>query len=367
MLSYQFSTSYSEILEQIQQINPKKYSQTRNMLDGAVTRLSPYITRGVVSLPYIRDTVLQNHSKSDSFKLIQELAWREYFQKTWISRGDDILTDLRFDQEPTDNAQMPKNIVDAQTGIETIDTCIKYLYQDGYMHNHARLTVASLCCNLGQSHWKTPSQWMYYYLLDGDPASNTLSWQWVAGTSISKKYFTDQSLINHWSGSTQSGTFLDFNREQTLKQDKPNELYYLETPKLETVFPEAKNTIDIKTETNILLYHPFHIEPQWHKEKDAARLLVLEPSWFEKHPVSEKVIQFIIDLAQENIPDIQIFVGEYHELKINSTFQKVWTKEHPCVNHWSDCEKEPRAWLFPEVTGYYKSFFAFWKECEKYL
>ena len=367
MPSYHFSLSYKDIVEQIKNIDPKQYAQTRNMLDGAVTRLSPYITRGVISLPYVRDTVLQNYSQKDSYKLIQELAWREYFQKTWVARGDDIFIDLRFAQEPTDNAQMPKNIVDAATGIETIDKCIESLYKDGYMHNHARLTVASLCCNLGQSHWKVPSAWMYYHLLDGDPASNTLSWQWVAGTSISKKYFTDQSLINHWSGTQQSDTFLNFDREQTLKQTKPNELYYLETPTLETVLPRLEQKVDVTKETNILLYHPFHLDPVWHRDKDAVRVLVFEPSWFKKHPVSEKVMKFIIDLAQENIPNIQIFVGEYAELDINPIFQKAITREHPCTEHWTDCEKEPRAWLFPEVTGYYKSFFAFWKECEKYL
>ena len=160
---------------------------------------------------------------------------------------------------------------------------------------------------------------------------------------------------------------MNFDREQTLKQTKPNELYYLETPTLETVLPRLEQKVDVTKETNILLYHPFHLDPVWHRDKDAVRVLVFEPSWFKKHPVSEKVMKFIIDLAQENIPNIQIFVGEYAELDINPIFQKAITREHPCTEHWTDCEKEPRAWLFPEVTGYYKSFFAFWKECEKYL
>ena len=56
--------------------------------------------------------------------------------------------------------------------------------------------VASIACNIAQSHWIVPAKWMYYYLLDADWASNSLSWQWVAGTNL-KKYFANQQNINN--------------------------------------------------------------------------------------------------------------------------------------------------------------------------
>ena len=78
---------------------------------------------------------------------------------------------------------MPKAVVEANTTIDAIDEAINELYQNGYMHNHMRMYLASLCCNIAKCHWKHPAKWMYFYLLDGDLASNTLSWQWVAGSN----------------------------------------------------------------------------------------------------------------------------------------------------------------------------------------
>jgi len=117
----------------------------------------------------------------DSEKLIQELAWRDYWQQVWIAKGDDINTDLKTTQKSVSNHQVPKAIINASTGIEAVDAAIKELYNTGYMHNHMRMYIASICCNIANSHWLAPAKWMYAHLLDGDCASNQLSWQWVAG------------------------------------------------------------------------------------------------------------------------------------------------------------------------------------------
>lgn len=79
--------TYNEILEIIDAFNPATYAKTRNHLRGAVSQLSPYISRGVISLPAVRDRVLLKHSKRDAQKFIQELAWREYFQKVYTAKG----------------------------------------------------------------------------------------------------------------------------------------------------------------------------------------------------------------------------------------------------------------------------------------
>ncbi|MGA1048830.1 MAG: FAD-binding domain-containing protein, partial [Minisyncoccia bacterium] len=139
-------------------------------------------------------------------KLLFELAWKEYFLRVWENKMDDIWTDLKHPASYS-NTQIPSNIVDANTGINTIDSAIEELYQTGYMHNHARMWTASLVTNIAKSYWKIPSQWMYYHLLDGDIASNTLSWQWVSGTFSSKKYFANQENINKYSKTNQYNTF----------------------------------------------------------------------------------------------------------------------------------------------------------------
>ena len=67
-------------------------------------------------------------------------------------------------------------------GIESIDFAINGLYEKGYLHNHSRMYIASIACNIGKAYWLTPSKWMYYHLLDGDIASNVGGWQWAAST-----------------------------------------------------------------------------------------------------------------------------------------------------------------------------------------
>ena len=84
-----FPTDYNSILNRIDSIDPLQYAKTRNYIDGAVTRLSPYISRGVIRLQHIKDTVLaKGHKIYQIEKFLQELAWREYWQRVWWQLGD---------------------------------------------------------------------------------------------------------------------------------------------------------------------------------------------------------------------------------------------------------------------------------------
>jgi len=359
--------SYQELINSIRAINPVQYQKTRNFLDGEVTRLSKYITRGAISLPKIKEIILEKYSVKQSFKFIQELAWREYFQRVWQAKGDEIFTDIRFRQNPVKHHNIPKPIIDASTGINLVDEQIQELYETGYLHNHSRMTIASLCCNLGQSHWLMPAKWMYYHLLDGDPASNMLSWQWVAGTSISKKYFVDQGLINYWSKTSQENTFLSFDRVDTLNQPFPRNLeesivFELKTPLINSDHHKGSS------EKDICIYHSFSLNPNWHVDEDVERILLLEPSWFSKMPVSQKVMNSIIEMAKQMIPDITIHVENFESFqKSVSSGQKIYVTDHPSIESWAyqSLNKEEPARLFPEVNGYFKSFSAYWKACKR--
>ena len=90
-----FPTTFDEILQRIRGIDPVKYSSTRNYINGAVTYLSPYISRGVISTKFILSEVLKKGYKPAQIeKFIQELAWRDYWQQVWISKGTAINSDL---------------------------------------------------------------------------------------------------------------------------------------------------------------------------------------------------------------------------------------------------------------------------------
>ncbi len=357
-----FPTNYNDILKRIDEVDPFLYAKTRNYTDGAVTRLSPYISRGVITTKIIRNRMVERgYDLSMITRFLQELAWRDYFQQVWKYKGKLINQDLKTTQQDVDNEKMPAAIINASTGIETIDKAIREFYLTGYMHNHVRMYVASLACNWGKSHWKTPAKWMYFHLIDGDWASNALNWQWVAGAFSSKKYIALQSNINKYCNSTQKNTFidLDYNEVKTLK--KPFPLQEIICPELKTDLP-LKKDIDIDSKLPTLIYNTYNMDPLWKKNLRADRILLLEPSHFADYPVSEKVIKFVLKLT-ENIPHIQVFAGEFYELTRKYNLKNIFFKEHPLNRHYTGKE-EPRDWMF-ETQGYFPSFFSYWKNCEK--
>jgi deoxyribodipyrimidine photo-lyase len=362
--SINFPTNYNEILSRISAIQPKDYGKSRNFIDGAVTYLSPYISRGVISTKQVMQNVLDRGFAPNAIeKLIQELAWRDYWQQIWIAKQEAINFDLKNEQSPVNNQEIAKAIVHTSTGITAIDNGISEFYKTGYLHNHLRMHIASVACNLAQSHWKHPAQWMYYHLLDGDWASNSLSWQWVAGANSNKKYYANQENINKYCHTNQRNTFLDVPYEDFSVLEIPAVLKETTIANLTTALP-AKNSINLTTDKATCIYNYYNLDPNWHKNDDVNRILLLEPSIFAAYPIGPKAVDFMLALSH-NIPDIKVFVGEFKELVEDYHLKTIFFKEHPLNKNYKGIE-EPRDWMF-RVKGYYPSFFGFWKKCQKEL
>lgn len=358
-----FSTNLNEIHAAVQRVDPIAYGNTRNYIDGKVTYLSPYISRGVISTKQVLDSVLQrgfNSSKIEKF--IQELAWRDYWQQVWIAKGEAINFDLKQPQVPIANHEIASVICTGQTGIEAVDIGIANLLETGYLHNHLRMYVASIACNIAKSHWKLPAKWLYYHLLDADWASNALSWQWVAGCNSNKKYYANQQNINRYCYTNQRNTFLDVSYEEIATIPIAPELLKTDTLVLKTPLPEKLNELSIRPELPTLIYNFYNLDPHWKEKVTANRILLLEPEHFEAYPVSKKSIDFVLGLAK-NIPEIQIFVGSFKQLKALIVNPTIYFKEHPLNLHYEGI-KESRDWIF-DLEGYYPSFFSFWKKAKK--
>ena len=171
-------------------VRPDDYAKSRNFLDGAVTRLSPYLTHGFVSTSEVLRKVDARHSLAAQHKFVFELGWREYYRHVWSHRGSGIFQSLQPGILPEDAyaGDLPADIREARTGIPAIDETVRTLYATGYIHNHARMWLASYVVHLRKIHWRQGADWLYGHLLDGDLASNHLSWQWVASTSSKKPY-----------------------------------------------------------------------------------------------------------------------------------------------------------------------------------
>lgn len=360
-----FPTDIASIKARIEAIDPKKYGTTRNYKDGALTYLSPYISREVISTKQVAEHIFSlGLPKTVIEKLIQELAWRDYWQLVWRAKGEAISTDLKHPQSDVSNYQIPKNIVNATTGIKAIDEGISELYETGYMHNHMRMYVASLATNIGKSHWLEPARWMYYHLLDGDWASNALSWQWVAGSFSNKKYIANQENINKYFNTQQKGTFLDVSYEKLAQLELPNELKLSEKLELNTELSVVDSGIKKPLNKNTFLYTYYNLDPDWHAGEAGDRILILEPSFFERYPVSQVCLDFALKLAK-NIPDIKIFVGEIDNFLTELNPENIFYKEHPAFR-WEIKGEEPRDWM-TSIEGFHSSFFSYWKKAQKEL
>jgi deoxyribodipyrimidine photo-lyase len=356
-------THYQEITQLLEQIDPVRYSKSRNFIDGAVTQLSPYVSRGVIDGKQILTHLIdKGYSYNACEKFVQQLFWREYFQRVWQTYQNEINQDIKQPQTEINNHGIPTALSNANTSIEAIDKAILLLKSSGMMHNHLRMYTAFLACNLGKSHWLHPAKWMYYHLLDGDWGSNALSWQWVAGSFSNKKYIANQENINHYTNSNQKNTFLDCSYDELQSLDTPSILKETEKLSIVTQLPAAIE-LTIVSDLPVLLYNYYNLSPTWRAGMNANKILLLEPEIFHEYPVSEKCISFMLQLAK-NIEGIQIFVGSFTALKKKLNDQPVYFREHPLNIHYQGIEDQ-RPWVIPSTTEVRSSFFSFWKKNEQ--
>jgi deoxyribodipyrimidine photo-lyase len=170
----------------LERIDPVRYGRTRSSLEGAVTRLSPYLRHGVLTLAQVRDAALERADARKAYKLLDELSWRDYFQRIYAAIGNDIWLDFepyKTGYEASNYAQtLPDDLRNGRTGAVCIDSFVRDLETTGYLHNHVRLWLSAYVVHWRRVSWQTGARWFLEHLLDGDPASNALGWQWVAST-----------------------------------------------------------------------------------------------------------------------------------------------------------------------------------------
>ncbi len=131
---------------------------------------------------------------------------------------------------------------------------------------------------------------------------------------------------------------------------------------LQTSLEDFKNSLlnNVKT----LIYTYYNLDPTWHQNKDSQRVLLLEPSLFEKHPVTRRVLDFALELSK-NIPDLKIYVGEFSTLNEIISTENIYYKEHPTNSHFEGT-KEKRSSL-SNLEGVFASFFNYCKKIKNDL
>ncbi len=356
--------SMPELEDYIRSIDAAKYAKTRNYLGGS-TKLSEYLTRGFISLPRVQELILENNTKSSAFKLVSELSWREYFQHTWLIKGDKIFDYIRpLDHEARQG--IPTTVLSAKTGIKALDDGITQLQTTGYIDNHMRMWLAGLICNVAKCEWKIAADWMHSYLIDGDYACNHLNWQWVAGSYTGRSYVPQQANIDTYSKTEQKDTYLSHSYEAINKMAIPDELDDItaKPPKHTSTLPKATTTLkELQKADSLLLYSPWTLDPKWRSDESATRVLVLSSEIFIEGAFSQNVIDSILYFAKQikNLEVIYLSEAELAQLTVATMHRK----NFPGIRNWPGEVDEPEL-LHPNVPNiFYPSYSAYWKAIKK--
>jgi deoxyribodipyrimidine photo-lyase len=189
----------SAALEQLEEFRAAGYSR-RNYVNASTSKLSAYLRHGILSILEVADHVRQHALGRERNEFLKQLTWHEFFYLVLEQEGADVLENLEPPKyEARWNLEMPEDIPGAQTGLPCVNAWVTKLIRTGYLHNHERLWFAAYVTHWRKIHWRAGYEFFREHLLDGDIASNALSWQWVASTFSAKPYFMNQQNIELFS------------------------------------------------------------------------------------------------------------------------------------------------------------------------
>jgi len=200
-----FEASRAKALDKLNNFvenNLSEYSKLRNFDYGPDNRsniscLSPYITHGIINEKEVIKKSLDKFSFAKNEKFIQEVLWRTYW-KGWLelrpSVWTDFLIELKKIKEYFQNNQTYKNAIEGKTNVECFNYWVNELKENNYLHNHTRMWFASIWIFTLNLPWQLGAEFFMQHLYDGDAASNTLGWRWVAGVQTQGKHY----LASEW-------------------------------------------------------------------------------------------------------------------------------------------------------------------------
>ena len=200
-----FEASRAKALDQLNNFvdnHLAEYSKLRNFDFGPEKRsniscLSPYITHGVINEKEVIQKALSKFSFSKNEKFIQEVLWRTYW-KGWLELRPNVWTDylveLKQIRNEFKNNQDYLSAIEGKTNIDCFNRWVTELKENNYLHNHTRMWFASIWIFTLELPWQLGAEFFMKHLFDGDAASNTLGWRWVAGIQTQGKHY----LASEW-------------------------------------------------------------------------------------------------------------------------------------------------------------------------
>ena len=182
--------------------NLSDYSKLRNFDFGPSNRsnvscLSPYITHGIINELEVINKSLKKFSFAKNEKFIQEVLWRVYW-KGWLELRPDVWSDYLIEldkiKKEFKNNQSYLDATEGKTNVDCFNQWVIELKESNYLHNHTRMWFASIWIFTLELPWQLGAEFFMQHLYDGDAASNTLGWRWVAGIQTQGKHY----LASEW-------------------------------------------------------------------------------------------------------------------------------------------------------------------------
>ena len=274
------------------------YSKLRNFkfdIDDKTTtsNLSPYITHGILSENEVIRESLKKHSYLTSEKFIQEVLWRIYW-RGWLELRPQVwknyLKNLKKLQVEFKDNRKYIQVTEGNSNIECFNDWVKELKDNNYLHNHARMWFASIWIFTFNLPWELGAAFFMKYLYDGDTASNTLSWRWVAGIQTKGKHY----LAKEWN-------IRKFTNEKYKKiAINENALPIKENTEYSIINKELKNQKIEGSKKLLIFENNLFFENSEYNDKIFEKIIIVKND-NRKNSLCKKVINFKNDLINDQL------------------------------------------------------------------
>jgi deoxyribodipyrimidine photo-lyase len=278
--------------------NLSDYSKLRNFDFGPSNRsnvscLSPYITHGIINELEVINKSLKKFSFAKNEKFIQEVLWRVYW-KGWLELRPDVWSDYLIEldkiKKEFKNNQSYLDATEGKTNVDCFNQWVSELKESNYLHNHTRMWFASIWIFTLELPWQLGAEFFMQHLYDGDAASNTLGWRWVAGIQTQGKHY----LASEWNiNKFTNNRFKNIKLNENAKPISNDKIYSV-------INKSFKNSEILEDKTLLIFENNMTFELSDFKEHKFKKILLVSNNTDRTIKLSEKVLKFKANLLEDH-------------------------------------------------------------------
>ena len=278
--------------------NLSDYSKLRNFDFGPSNRsnvscLSPYITHGIINELEVINKSLKKFSFAKNEKFIQEVLWRVYW-KGWLELRPDVWSDYLIEldkiKKEFKNNQSYLDAIEGKTNVDCFNQWVIELKESNYLHNHTRMWFASIWIFTLELPWQLGAEFFMQHLYDGDAASNTLGWRWVAGIQTQGKHY----LVSEWNiNKFTNNRFKNIKLSENAKPISNDKIYSV-------INKSFKNSEILEDKTLLIFENNMTFELSDFKEHKFKKILLVSNNTDRTIKLSEKVLKFKANLLEDH-------------------------------------------------------------------